>query len=783
MKKILSLLMLLVAIVTGAWADTDPTLDVEFTSTTKADWLKSWTTEGITLSGDGGFSSSSGVYYSGCSSNASTVSGKYFGIATNSDTKKIVKVSIKVSPNNSNHAYPVFVGWSETPALKNVACYKAIEGTSTSNTKANAEWITYDLEAEGVTGDIHQINIYRKVSAGYFYESETAAKSIGDGKDLGAGVTLRIWEVKVWLEDTRTVDSEAYAGVKKGDATLTENTDFTKVENVITLASSYKTMTAPTDIKLINHITYTDESTKDEDVDVTFASAASDGYFVGTATIALTTYTVKVPEDVPTSAPTITTDLEAAYDVIKGKTLELSIVAEAAASYQWYLDGVAVEGATTDTYTFTAGSTIGATNAVYCAAINAAGTTNSVTATITTVGRADCELTNIKFSNGAYGAINNATYGDGTIAVPYIAGTSAPTVEEASINISDGATYVLDGNTLTVTAENGTDKKDYTVQAVEMTPLEVDEDVETTAFTAVPTWAFNLYGFDAEKGVKFAKKVDESSNMRVAKGNTRLYMFISKAKSITLTSGTGGARNIKVYRNGEQLETPTATADKDKTITIALDENATNMVLIESNQTGGDGGFTKYAIEKATPTINVVLGANGYSTFRPGLNVKLASGATVYTAKIQDGAVVLSEVAADAVIGYDEGVILKGTEGETAVFTVVEDEATELDNDLIGANALTNFDDYTYPYVLASNGTKTSFVKLTSDYYDEMFGKAFIVYAGMQEGSLDIQFEGEATAINNVNANDNANSDAPVKVIKNGKLFIGNYNVAGQLVK
>jgi len=64
-----------------------------------------------------------------------------------------------------------------------------------------------------------------------------------------------------------------------------------------------------------------------------------------------------------------------------------------------------------------------------------------------------------------------------------------------------------------------------------------------------------------------------------------------------------------------------------------------------------------------------------------------------------------------------------------------------------------------------------------------MFGKAFIVYAGMQEGSLDIQFEGEATAINNVNANDNANSEAPVKVVKNGQLYIGNYNVAGQQVK
>ena len=62
-------------------------------------------------------------------------------------------------------------------------------------------------------------------------------------------------------------------------------------------------------------------------------------------------------------------------------------------------------------------------------------------------------------------------------------------------------------------------------------------------------------------------------------------------------------------------------------------------------------------------------------------------------------------------------------------------------------------------------------------------GKAYLKITTPNAGdALDIDFDG-ATAINNVNANDNANSAAPVKVIKNGKLYIGNYNVAGQLVK
>ncbi len=490
----------------------------------------------------------------------------------------------------------------------------------------------------------------------------------------------------------------------------------------------------------------------------------------------------------PANPPVITTNLEAAYNVIKGKTQVLSIVAETAASYQWYLDGVAVEGATSASYTFTAGSTIGATNEIYCSAINAAGSTKSTVATITTVGRADCELTNIKFSNGAYGAISNTGADD--IQVPYMAGTEAPTVEEASINISEGATYVLDGNTLTVTAEDGTTSKEYTINAVEITPLTVSADVAKTEFTAVPSWVFNLYGFGENngdkdyKGVKFAKKVDEAGNMRIAKGNTRQYWFIGAAKSITLTSGTAAERNIKVYRNGVQLSEPTKTAKKNEDITIALDETAPCMIMIESNQTGGDGGFTFYAIEAAASPIEVTLGANGYSTYCGDENFTVTSGATAYTATLSGTTVTLNEIAANTVIGKGVGIVLKGTEGETAVLTPTTDAASsmELGNNLKGVNAETTSIEAN-AYVLSSNGTKTSFVKAGGyGNVTDLMNKAYVVYDGSLN-SLDIQLEGEATAINNVNANDNADSAAPVKVIKNGKLFIGNYNVAGQLVK
>ena len=53
-----------------------------------------------------------------------------------------------------------------------------------------------------------------------------------------------------------------------------------------------------------------------------------------------------------------------------------------------------------------------------------------------------------------------------------------------------------------------------------------------------------------------------------------------------------------------------------------------------------------------------------------------------------------------------------------------------------------------------------------------------------QSSGLNVSYIGvtSSTAITNVNANDNAKA-APAKVIKGGKLYIGNYNAAGQQVK
>ena len=260
--------------------------------------------------------------------------------------------------------------------------------------------------------------------------------------------------------------------------------------------------------------------------------------------------------------------------------------------------------ATTTSYSYTVGSTdvslIGATT-LYFGRGEAGGTTiKGITITRPTAPSKSsaCQLTSVQFSNTAYGSISALSNGAGKVTVPYM-GTTAPTVDESSIVISEKATKEVSGNTITVTAEDGTTKGVYTITAKAITPLEVTADIATTDITAVPSWVYNPYGYEYSdskpKGLKFAKADESDGTMRIALGNTRQYYFLSAAKTLTLTSGAINSRAINVYVNGTKLSSPTATV-KSGSISISLDQTQNNMVCIESNQKDGDGGFTKYAI-------------------------------------------------------------------------------------------------------------------------------------------------------------------------------------------
>ena len=362
-------------------------------------------------------------------------------------------------------------------------------------------------------------------------------------------------------------------------------------------------------------------------------STTATGYYYCKVTDSATPTSAEVESNVATitisaasapTKPTITGGPAEAVAKNTAVTLTASSTGLPSPTYQWYSNTTAVatvddeheiDGATAATYSPSTAA-IG-TKYYYVVASNSEGSSTSDVVTVEVVGSNACELINIQFSNGAYGAISSLTEGAGTITVPYLSGESAPTVNESSIVISDNATKVVEGNTVTVTAEDGTTTGIYTITKTAFTPLEVTGDIETETFTAVPTWVYNPYGWDSDKGVKFAKDDNESNGTRrISLGNTRQYYFISAAQTLSLTSGTAGGRGINVYRNGVKLATPTATESTNNSIDIALDPSAPCMIMIESKGNNGDGGFTKYAVTAAVAKydVNIAAMTNGSVT-------------------------------------------------------------------------------------------------------------------------------------------------------------------------
>lgn len=221
---------------------------------------------------------------------------------------------------------------------------------------------------------------------------------------------------------------------------------------------------------------------------------------------------------------------------------------------------------------------------------------NTLTYTIDfTIATAPKILTEVVFSNGAKGAALK-----GVVRVPYLAGQEVPTIVSFTTNEGSAGEKAEDGNSITVTSSEDNTTLVYTIETVELALATLG--TEEVTFTGEETYVFDPYGFDASKGWKFAKKVEEDANRRVSEGRTRIYMALPAAKEVVLTSGSGGARGIKVFVNGVEKTEITSTAEGGKTITIALDSKNANFLAVESNQTRGDGGFTKIQLVPAGET-------------------------------------------------------------------------------------------------------------------------------------------------------------------------------------
>jgi len=258
-----------------------------------------------------------------------------------------------------------------------------------------------------------------------------------------------------------------------------------------------------------------------------------------------------------------------------------------------------------------------------------------------------------------------------------------------------------------------------------------------------------------------------------------------------LVSGGTSARGLHLYSSdgSKKITTigwgPTVEQGAVKTFSYKVKSTDTDLIGSNSFQLWRNNTviLTNLSIVDAAEPVKVELnnvdGFNyGFAGFCAPKNFSVTNG-TAYKAVVTDGKMVLKSL--DGIVPADKGVVIAGTKGATATITYTTEEATAdvTDNDLLGTTerTLTSELKGSAAKFLTLQKSTSKFIQYTGTYFPAY--KAYLLLDSNTQ-SLDLVFD-NPTAINGV-AETEAKA-APVKVIKNGKLYIGNYNVAGQQVK
>lgn len=157
-------------------------------------------------------------------------------------------------------------------------------------------------------------------------------------------------------------------------------------------------------------------------------------------------------------------------------------------------------------------------------------------------------------------------------------------------------------------------------------------------------------------------------------------------------------------------------------------------------------------LEKVTSE-DVAVSSVKFATYVPTFNVVAPAGVKVYTAKVNEAksAVVLTEVPAGSVIAKGTPVLVGAEEGSYTFEASAGEVATVADNDLKAATADTKGNGSTI-YALVEQDGKAVFAPLKED-VPVSLGHAYLeLPAASAARFYSIQFGGETTGINEVNA-------------------------------
>lgn len=181
---------------------------------------------------------------------------------------------------------------------------------------------------------------------------------------------------------------------------------------------------------------------------------------------------------------------------------------------------------------------------------------------------------------------------------------------------------------------------------------------------------------------------------------------------------------------------------------MVFDKNA----VIKAKGPNGNLILDYILLEKVTSE-DVAVSAIKFATYVPTCNVVAPADVKVYTAKVNEAksAVVLTEVPAGSVIAKGTPVLVGAEEGSYTFVASADEAATIENNDLKAAAADTKGDGATI-YALVEQDGKAVFAPLTKGVAVSL-GHAYLeLPAASATRFYSIQFGGETTGINEVNA-------------------------------
>lgn len=217
-------------------------------------------------------------------------------------------------------------------------------------------------------------------------------------------------------------------------------------------------------------------------------------------------------------------------------------------------------------------------------------------------------ITSLAFSNGVGGYIINdeavmVTGGTPhTITVPYI-GDTKPTAGAATFGETETSGEMsVDGNTYTLksTLDGGASQLDYAVTYRQLTPANIALNTvyEFSAEDASASWIHTVYGYDASKGLRYSKTTN-TDKPRSTEGTTRIVFAIPAGVTKVTLNSTGTNRAIKITSSAGTVEKSAANSYE-----VEIDGTEASLLIVESNQTGGDGGFASIVLSDGSPVLS-----------------------------------------------------------------------------------------------------------------------------------------------------------------------------------